>query len=321
MRNFVDYYIKFAEYLDHINDSAKHAPGELINQTEKIYNKRIDEIAEFIISHGAPGNKVVMLAGPSSSGKTTTAIMMCEAMKSRGTNAVRISLDNFFRASDLVPPLPNGERDYESINTLDIPLLNECLIDLIKKGRADLPKYDFSTGRPVSKRFPMELGGNDVVVVEGIHALNPAVTECLPDERMAKVYISVKQGIFDGDSEVITSQHIRLIRRLVRDKLFRSASAEHTFSMWKGVLKGEQENIYPNKRFANITINSLHIYEVGVMAPILMPILKEITPESKHYPMAEKLISELARFEPIDQSLVPEESLIREFIGGNKRKY
>ena len=320
MRNFVDYYIKFAERLNHINDSAKHAPAELIGQTEQLYQKRIAEIASFIITHGTPGNKVIMLAGPSGSGKTTTAIMLCDAIKALGTNAVRVSLDNFFRAADLVPPLPDGTRDYESVNTLDIPLLNQCLVDLIAKGQADLPKFNFATARPHDKRIPMKIDGG-VVVVEGIHALNPLVTECLPDESTAKVYISVKQGICEGEREVITSEHIRLSRRLVRDNLFRAASLERTLSMWKGVVNGERQNIYPFKRFANITINSLHIYEAGVLAPILLPLLEKVGPGVPYRRMVDQLIKELSLFEPIDQSLVPEDSLIREFIGGNKRKY
>ncbi len=316
MRNFVDYYIKYTERMAHINDSALHAPKELISQMERQYRKRIEEIADFLFYSGERGNKLVMLAGPSGSGKTTTATMLCERLDWLGTKARRISLDEFFIGTEKGPRLPDGSPDYESINALNVPQMQQCLLELVSKGECMMPHFSFVNQKPDDELVHVVLGENEVVIVEGIHALNPVVTDCLPDERMLKVYISVKQGIYDGENEVFTAQDIRLCRRMVRDMLFRGCSPDTTLDLWPKVLDGEDKYIQPYKRLADVTINSIHIYEPCVISSIALPLLGQVGSDSPHYDRVSQLRSKLERFECIPADMVPYNSLLREFIGG-----
>ena len=265
MINFVDYYIHYTERLHHINNAVLNAPSELIRQMEEQYAKRINEIADFVMSTGK-GRKLIMLSGPSSSGKTTTANMLVSCAKSSGVNAVCLSLDDFFKGEGKAPRLPDGNYDYESVYALDIDLMKQCLTELLEKGSTMMPRFDFAAKGPEPERYPLNVGENDVVIVEGIHALNPIITDCLPDERMVKIYISVKQGIKEGDETVISAHQIRFLRRLVRDYQFRNSPPERTFEMWPQVLRGEKLYISAYKRHATVTINSIHIYEVNAIA-------------------------------------------------------
>lgn len=317
MRNFVDYYIKYTERVKDINDAAVNAPAELVSQMERQYRKRIEEIADFLCANGGRGNKLIMLAGPSSSGKTTTACMLCERLEERCVHARRISLDEFFLGRDRSPKLPDGSPDLESVYALNIPQMQECLLGLIEKGECYMPKFSFARQRPEDELVHVKLGGNDVVIVEGIHALNPLVTDCLPDDRMLKVYISVKQGISEGDREVISPYELRLCRRIVRDMLFRGASPEFTFEIWPKVLDGENKYIQPYKRLANVTINSMHIYEPCVISQIALPLLRRITKDSPYFEQAVQLSEKLELFHPLPTDLIPKNSLMREFFGNS----
>lgn len=316
MRNFVDYYIKYTERVKHINDAALNAPNALITQMERQYRKRIDEIADYLFYDGTTGNKLLMLAGPSSSGKTTTANMLCERLKWLGVRARRISLDEFFLGKARTPLLPDGSPDFESVNALDIPQMQECLLSLIEKGECMMPQFDFEHQRPKDEKVYVKLAENEVVIVEGIHALNPVVTDCLPADSMLKVYISVKQGILEGYDEILSAQELRLCRRMVRDMLFRGNSPEETLDMWDNVLEGEKKFIQPFKFLADVTINSLHIYEPCVISQIALPLLRRVDEDSPHFERVMELHDKLMKFEQIPAELVPENSLLREFIGG-----
>ena len=314
MINFVDYYIHYTERLRHINNAVRNAPAELIRQMEEQYAKRINEIADFVMSTGK-GRKLVMLSGPSSSGKTTTANMLVSRVKSSGANAVCLSLDDFFKGEGKAPLLPDGKYDYESVYALDIDLMQHCLTELLEKGSTMMPRFDFAAKGPAPEKYPLHIGENDVIIVEGIHALNPIITDCLPDEKMVKIYISVKQGIKEGDDTVISAHQIRFLRRLVRDYQFRNSTAERTFEMWPQVLRGEKLYISAYKRHATVTINSIHIYEVNAIADKAIEILGAISEDSPYYEEAQEYIGKLALFENLDEGLIPENSLIREFIG------
>lgn len=317
MRNFVDYFIKYTERVKDINDAAVNAPAELVAQMESQYRKRINEIADFLHSSGTEGNKLLMLAGPSSSGKTTTACMLCQRLEELGVHARRISLDEFFLGAGRTPLLPDGTPDYESVHALDIPLMQECLLGLVEKGECLMPHFSFVKQRPEDEREHIKLGSNDVVIVEGIHALNPLVTDCLPDDRMLKVYISVKQDIEEGDRVIISAYELRLCRRIVRDMLFRGASPEFTFELWPKVLEGEAKYIQPYKRLANVTINSIHIYEPCVISQIALPLLRRITKDSPYFDQAGQLCEKLEMFQPLPTELIPPDSLMREFFGNS----
>jgi uridine kinase len=313
MINFVDYYIHYTERLRHINNAVLNSPAELIRQMEEQYAKRVNEIADFVMSTGS-GRKLIMLSGPSSSGKTTTANMLVSRVKSSGANAVCLSLDDFFKGEGLAPQLPDGKYDYESVYALDIDLMKQCLTELLEKGGTMMPRFDFAAKGPAPERYPLNVGDNDVIIVEGIHALNPIITDCLPSERMVKIYISVKQGIKEGDEVVISAHQIRFLRRLVRDYQFRGSSPERTFEMWPQVLRGEKL-LSAYKRLATVTINSIHIYEVNAIADKAIEILSAIPENSPYYAESQEYIRRLALFENLDEGLIPENSLIREFIG------
>lgn len=315
MRNFVDYYIKYTERVKDINDAAVNAPEDMVMQMERQYRKRIDEIADFLSNNGRRGNKLLMLAGPSSSGKTTTACMLCERLEWLGIRARRISLDEFFLGKANTPTLPDGTPDFESVRALNLPLMRECLLGLVNDGECYMPHFNFIKQAPDDELVHVKLGYNDVVIVEGIHALNPLVTDCLPEDSMLKVYISVKQGINEGDTEILTAQDIRLCRRLVRDMLFRGTAPEYTMELWPKVLIGEDQNIQPYKRLANVTINSLHIYEPCVISQIALPLLRRIKSDSIYFEQAMQLIEKLSMFRPLPTECVPKNSLLREFIG------
>lgn len=314
MINFVDYYIHYTERLRHINNAVLNAPAELIRQMEEQYAKRINEIADFVMSSG-DGRKLIMLSGPSSSGKTTTANMLVSRVKSSGANAFCLSLDDFFMGEGQAPRLPDGKYDYESVYALDIGLIQSCLTELLDTGHTMMPRFDFTAKSPAPERYLLRIGENDVIIVEGIHALNPIISDCLPSEKMVKIYISVKQGIKEGDDTVISAHEIRFLRRLVRDYQFRSSSFERTFEMWPQVLRGEKLYISAYKRLANITINSIHIYEVNAIADKAIEILRDVPEDSHYYGEAQAYIRKLALFENLDEGLIPENSLIREFIG------
>ena len=314
MINFVDYYIHYTERLRHINNAVLNSPAELIRQMEEQYAKRINEIADFVMSTGT-GRKLVMLSGPSSSGKTTTANMLVKRVKSSGANAFCLSLDDFFKGEGKAPRLPDGKYDYESVYALDIELMQQCFTELLEQGSTMMPRFDFAAKGPAPERYPLQVGENDVIIVEGIHALNPIITDCLPSDKMVKIYISVKQGIKEGDDTVISAHQIRFLRRLVRDYQFRNSPPERTFEMWPQVLRGEKLYISAYKRHATVTINSIHIYEVNAIADKAIEILGGIAQDSPYYVEAQEYIRRLALFENLDEGLIPENSLIREFIG------
>lgn len=316
MKNFSNSYQKFILGLDEINYAVDHHINEFINDIEKCYNDELTKTVEYILS--LKGKRViVMISGPSASGKTTTALMLREKLKSYGSGAALISLDNFYRDRNEYQLEENGLIDYESPDALDIQAFKNCMADLLEKGYCDMPTFNFIEKSPNPKKSHIELRENEIAIIEGIHGLNPVFTKGLPDESVVRIYISVKQGISDYNGQVISNQEIRLIRRLVRDYDKRKSDPENTLTMWKNVCKGQTTFIYPFKRTSDITINSLHLYELGVMKNIAIPLLKQIQEDSPVFKNAFLLISTLERFHSIDTELVPNNSMIREFIGNS----
>lgn len=319
MKNYVDYYVHFTETLSDINKAAAEEPKEMIAQMERLYAQNIDFIAEFIIN-GERGNKLLMLAGPSGSGKTTTAAMLCKSVQKHGVNAIRVSLDDFYLGEGQAPLDKYGKPDYECVEALDVPLMRKCLSDIVENKPVVLPRFNFHTKMRDEEGTELNLTGDNIIVVEGIHALNPVICNDLPDNKLLKVYASVKQGIKErrGDKKnAIDPYDMRLIRRIVRDNRFRNTNAKATMDMWPSVRRGEEKYLNPHKGNADVTINSIHIYEPCIMANFAIPLLEKITEETEHYETAKLLTEKLRRFEPIDESLVPDNSLLREFIGGS----
>lgn len=315
MRNFSNSYTKFVFGLEQINEAAANSPEEFVNSMEEMFRNEISDLADYVLR---PDNKckILMLAGPSSSGKTTTAYKLRDELIRRGTRTIIISLDDFYWGNGKAPVLIDGKHDYEAVEALDIQQVKDCLYSLMKNGYCDAPKFDFKLKTQCKDKNHIELGENDIAIIEGLHALNPIFTANLPKEGLLKAYISVKQGIKDYNGVVFSRRDVRLIRRLARDFKSRGSDAEETFSMWDSVGRGEFLYIHPFKRTSDITVNSIHIYEPCVLCHQVIPLLKTIDSDSAYFKFSRKILSSLERFYPIDMELVPKNSLIREFIGG-----
>lgn len=314
MSNFASGYIKYINHLEQINDAALERPQVMIDEVEDSYREHLRNIARNIVTHYKTA-KICMLAGPSSSGKTTTAHLLQSYLSELGLKASIISMDDFYLGADQTPTLPGGEKDYETVDALDIELIKSCLLSIIRTGKCMLPSYDFKTGTRTLDAHELDVGDNGFIIMEGIHALNPVFTKKLPEGSSIKLYVSVKQQIKDINGEVISPMDIRLVRRISRDVQFRNTSAERTLSMWNNVVMGEDKYIRPYRLSADYTVNSIHIYEPCVLRTLVIPLLREIPEESPYYRKARDLDSRLMRFEPVDPELVPENSMLREFLG------
>lgn len=316
MTNFANSYIKYVNHLEQINEAAKTDPVKMVRQVEASYHQYLGSIAGEI-AQDPEKNKIILLSGPSSSGKTTTSEVLKAMLQNQGVHCATISLDNFYRGETQAPLLENGQHDYESVDALDLPKLEECLLELIRTGRCDMPVFDFRVHQRSEKTLPVEICENGVAVFEGIHALNPRISAHLPQDRLLKLYISVKQDIKDSSGVVLSHNDLRLVRRIVRDHSFRGTMPERTLDMWPNVLRGENKYIRPFKSVSDITINSIHMYEPCVMRDLAIPLLSKIEKTSPHRDHAVRLISALERFVPIERSVVPKNSILREFIGGS----
>lgn len=308
-------YHRYENDLERINYEAAHDAAAFIARTEAAFRCDIRGIAEQIAA-SADLCKVIMLAGPSSSGKTTTAHILLDALGECGIHSQVISLDNFYRGEADAPLLENGQHDYESVDALNVPALERCLLNLMACNACEMPVFDFENHTPHPYTRHVCLGEREIAVVEGIHALNPAISCHLPESGVLKLYISVKQGLEDCGEPLLSANHVRLIRRLVRDFLFRNNPPERTLDMWGTVVDGECKYIRPYREEADVTVNSLHCYEPCVLRAQAIPLLEQAEGSARHGKLARELAERLERFAPISQSLVPKNSLLREFIGG-----
>lgn len=314
MNSFGNSYRKYVSHLEQINDAALHFPQKMIDELEFAFAEDLAAAAHTIAANRKEC-RIVMLSGPSSSGKTTTAHRLIGVLEEMGIHAVSISLDDFYRGEGLAPVLPDGSFDYEAVEALDIERVEDCLRCLMEEKRCEIPQFDFMKHEPAPETREIVLGDDSVAVVEGIHSLNPVFTRCLPEKQVMKIYVSVKQGIKDANGTVISPMDLRLIRRIVRDYATRNASTEQTLGMWSTVVSGEDRYIRPYRHTSDITINSIHMYEPCVLRGAAIPILRAISPDSRWFRKARDLEARLMRFEPIPSSMVPENSLLREFIG------
>ncbi|MFI3324581.1 MAG: nucleoside kinase [Clostridia bacterium] len=314
MSSFASGYIKYVNHLEQINDAALINPQKMIFEIEESYHSHIRSIARDIVSK-KENIKICMLSGPSSSGKTTTAHLLQKELIKLGKNVYIVSMDNYFLNQELIPVLPNGKKDFENVKSLNLEQVEESLINITQNKAIKIPHFNFTVGRSVGEPKTLAIKENDIVIVEGIHALNPIFTKHIDSKKAIKLYVSAKQQIKDANGVTIEPFDLRLIRRIVRDMQFRGTSPEKTLDMWQGVLNGEDKYIRPYRLEADYTVNSVHIYEPCVLRTIAIPILRKIPQDSYYYRKARDLEARLMRFEPVDKSLVPLNSLIREFIG------
>ncbi len=320
MTNYLNTYRRYAYDLDRINYEAKHEPERLIELNENLLKTDLGFIADRLYE-AKEDRHIVLLSGPSGSGKTTCVKKLGDELKKHEIDVIQISMDDFYLGEDKVGRLPDGRPDFESVYALDIPLIKKTMDNLLTYGECVIPKYDFTKSMRSEKTKKVRLEKNSAVIIEGIHALNPVFSEGMPAGNVVKLYVSVKQGIKDSEDYVLTNRELRFIRRLVRDHSYRRVEPSHMLSMWDSVVNGEKKYIRPYRYTSDFTINSIHIYEPCVMKAFALGLLSEISPESPHIEFVEHLKSSLDRFEDIDSALIPQDSLLREFIGGGSYDY
>ena len=292
---------------------------DLINVSEALQEKKISQIADEIA--GRKGVKLVLLAGPSSSGKTTTCKRLSIQLVANGLKPLQISLDNYFVNRDQTPRDENGEYDYESIYALNLKLINEQFNALFRGEEVELPKYDFQTGmsKPSGKKLKMQ--ENNVLVVEGIHALNPELTAHIPESQKFRVYVSALTTILLDDHNYIPTTDNRLLRRIIRDYKYRGVDAKESIRRWPSVRKGENKWIFPFQENADAVFNSAMLFELAVIKQQAEPLLEQVPENSEEYSEAYRLRKFLKYIRPIPNKDIPPTSLLREFLGGSSFRY
>ncbi len=300
-----------------LNKKLKEEKGikELILLSEALHEKKIAEIANKIKEHG--NVRMVLIAGPSSSGKTTFAGKLGMSLKVNGIKPVTISVDNYFVERKDNPKDEKGNYDFECIEALDLDLFNSQLVDLLNGKEVKLPTFNFTTGSKEYRGNTLKLKEDEILIIEGIHCLNDKLTSLIPKENKFKVYISDLTVLNIDYYNRISTTDTRLIRRIVRDYKFRNYSAEHTLKTWYSVNRGEQKNIFPYQEEADCMFNSSIVYELAVLKKYAMPLLEEIPETSREYSEARRLITLLKYFQDMQPDLIPNNSLLREFIGGS----
>ncbi len=288
--------------------------NDIVRLFETHYEEELSNVAEMISKRKT--TKLILIAGPSSSGKTTTAKKLALYLRVKGLVPHQISLDDYFIDRDKTPKDKNGNYDFANIKATDIELFNKHLKQLLAGETVLLPSFDFVSGKRVYKDSYLTLGPNDVLIVEGIHTLNDEVTKSIPIENKFKVYMSPLVSLKIDNHNRVHPTDVRKIRRIVRDNKFRGVGAENTLKIWPNVDKEAQENIYPYQDSADAIINSALTYEMGVLRIFAEPLLYGIDPDSEVYAEAIRLINLLRNFMPITSEIVPRDSLLREFIGG-----
>lgn len=288
---------------------------DFINMCETRHNRMLVELGNMIESD-IDTIRLICIAGPSSSGKTTFSNRLRIELLSRGIKPIRLSIDDYYLPKSEVPKDENGDPDLESINALDIELFNQNMLDLISGKEVQLPRFDFKLGHRVLGR-KLKVSFSQPIIIEGIHALNDMLTINIPKHQKFKIYISPQAQINFDNHNPMSLTDLRLLRRIVRDKKYRNASAEETMSMWPSVRKGEFTWIYNTQEGADFVFNSLLSYELSVMKKYAMPLLSNIDTNSVYFPVAERLIRMLKYFDDMPDEWVPSNSLLREFIGGS----
>ena len=297
---------------------AGHAT-DIINISEALQEKKLAKIAEEIASR--EGVKLVLLAGPSSSGKTTSCKRLSIQLAVNGLKPLQISLDDYFVDRDKTPKDENGEFDFESIYALNLDLLNDQFNALFRGEEVELPKYDFPSGKSVKSGKKLKLEPNNVLVVEGIHALNPELTAHVPEEQIFRVYASALTTILLDNHNYIPTTDNRLLRRIIRDYKYRGVSAQETIRRWPSVRAGENKWIFPFQENADAMLNTAMLYELSVLKMQAEPLLQQVPENCEEFAEAYRLLKFLKYFKGIPYNNLPPTSLLREFLGGSSFHY
>lgn len=306
------------EDLPELNAINKEQRAALIKVTEALHEKKISKIAERIAEN--PKVKIILVSGPSSSGKTTFSKRLSVQLAACKLRPIALSLDNYYLTHDKTPLDEFGELDFESLYALDLPLFNEHLQAMLRGEEVQTPKFNFETEkRELGPKI--KLNENDVLVIEGIHGLNPELTASIPDEKKFKVYVSALTTLSLGPRNWLSTSDTRLLRRCIRDHKYRNYPAEKTIMRWPSVRRGESKWIFPYQENADEMFNSSLLYEISSIKKQAEPILTEVPQDSDAYPTAKRLLNLLQFFTPIPYNEVPNTSLLREFLGGSSFRY
>ena len=292
---------------------------DIINISEALQEKKIAQIAEDIAQR--KGVKLVLLAGPSSSGKTTSCKRLSIQLAVNGLKPLQISLDDYFVDREKTPKDESGEYDYESIYALDLKLINEQFNALFRGEEVELPKYDFQSGKSKRSGKKLKMNDHNVLVVEGIHALNPELTSQIPDEQIYRVYASALTTILLDNHNYIPTTDNRLLRRIIRDNKYRGVSAQETIHRWPSVRAGENKWIFPFQENADAMLNTAMLYELAVIKMQVEPLLQQVPENCEEYAEAYRLLKFLKYFKGIPYNNLPPTSLLREFLGGSSFHY
>ncbi len=296
-----------------INCKMAEDPVAFIRSECDRYRVNVEEVCDYLNDQNVR-RRVLLLAGPSSSGKTTTANLLCDRLRRGGMDAFVVSLDDFYRGRGLAPQLPDGSFDYESPEALDLPQLAACIRSLLEDGRAMIPQYDFKAGVPKAEKTELVLTHRAVVIFEGIHALSPALVERLPTKHVKKLFIHTRSRFYDGEEMLLSRRETRLVRRMVRDEKHRGTNAAQTLSMWSQVLRGEDTYLFPYADTVDMTIDTTHAFEPCMLAVQALPLLKAISADHPQFGTAQHLIHALEGFRQVSHSLLPQDCILREFL-------
>ena len=287
--------------------------SEYIKLSEDLHRRKIASIADAISEKGA---RIVFVAGPSSSGKTTFAKRLCEQLKLLGYEPFKLSLDDYYNPPSQAPRDENGEPDLEALEALNVELIDRNMADLVEGRSVCLPSYDFNTHLTTFSPVPVKMGEKTIIVVEGIHALNRKITSCIDEKYVYRVYISALTQLNLDDANRVSTSDNRLLRRLLRDYRSRGMSAERTLHIWPSVTRGETRHIFPNQNNADVMFNSALDYELAVLTPYVRPLLRSVKKEEgEAYTLARRLLAFIENVYPVSSVYVPSDSLLREFIG------
>ena len=296
--------------------------GGMIKMAEAFHERKFADVADAIQRANAErGIRMVLISGPSSSGKTTSAKRLGIQLGVLGLRPVMISLDDYFVDREKTPLDENGEYDYEALEAIDLELFNDHLRRLMAGQSVDIPRYDFITGRRTQHGTPLTLDERSILIIEGIHGLNPRLTPSIPDSKKFRIYISCFTSVaMDNLSRIATTDN-RLLRRLTRDYKQRGADALHTLSRWASVRRGEERHIFPYQENADVMLNSSLFYEISVLRPYAEKILREVPDTVPEFDEARRMLKFLDNFIPIPSDEIPPTSILREFIGGSSFTY
>ncbi len=296
--------------------------GDLIKIAEALHEKKLGHIAdEIFTAHGAGGGRIVLISGPSSSGKTTFAKRLSIQLRIMGMHPIVVSLDDYFVDREHTPLDENGEYDYEALEAIDIELFNQHLARLISGEEVEIPRYDFITGKRVFDGNRLKMDDRSVLIIEGIHGLNPNLTPQIDNKMKFKIYVSALTSISMDNMNRIATTDNRLIRRIVRDYSTRGSDATATLQRWESVRRGEEQHIFPNQEQADAMFNSSLFYEIAVLKSFVEPLLYEVPDTVPEHGEAHRLLKYLDQFTPLDGGEIPPTSILREFIGGSSFTY